>query len=135
VKVLGGQRVETIRYRPDGGFMLNTSVAQFDAARVVLSAGLGNARLAPQVGLSTPVRPNRGQILITERVERFLHYPTPYVRQTDNGSLQLGDPLFSGVGRPQTGAFMGRITRDESRWFSDLRSIQNMSGCFRGDVP
>ncbi|CAE6847919.1 Hydrogen cyanide synthase subunit HcnC [Paraburkholderia aspalathi] len=93
VKVRGGQRVETIRHLPAGGFEIDAGDAQFDAARVVLSAGLGNARLATQVSLSAPVRPNRGQILITERVERFLDYPTPYVRQTDNGSLQLGDSM------------------------------------------
>ncbi|MFM0758039.1 NAD(P)/FAD-dependent oxidoreductase [Paraburkholderia strydomiana] len=93
VTVCGGQQVETIQHRLGGGFAINTRTAQIDAERVVLAAGLGNANLAPQVGLCAPVRPNRGQILITERVERFLQYPTPYVRQTDNGSLQLGDSM------------------------------------------
>jgi len=62
-----------------------------DAGRVVLAAGLANRDLAPMVGLSAPVRPMRGQILVTERVAPFLSNPTIYVRQTVEGSVMLGD--------------------------------------------
>jgi len=60
------------------------------APRVVLAAGLGNKDLAAQVGLHAPVLPNRGQVLITERLKPFLHYPINKVRQTNEGSVQLG---------------------------------------------
>ncbi|NWA02357.1 NAD(P)/FAD-dependent oxidoreductase [Pseudomonas gingeri] len=59
--------------------------------RVVLAAGLGNQALAAQVGLNVKVTPNRGQILVTERLAPFLYHPTNYVRQTAEGSVQLGD--------------------------------------------
>ncbi|KKB62114.1 FAD-dependent oxidoreductase [Robbsia andropogonis] len=93
VSIQGKQRVESIAYVSDAGFAIKTAAKTFHAARVVLSAGLGNAALSSHVGLQAPVRPNRGQILITERVERFLEYPTSYVRQTDNSTLQLGDSM------------------------------------------
>jgi len=60
------------------------------APRIVLAAGLGNKDLAAQVGLHAPVLPNRGQVLITERLKPFLHYPINKVRQTNEGSVQLG---------------------------------------------
>ena len=60
------------------------------APRVVLAAGLGNKELAPQVGLNAPALPNRGQVLITERLRPFLSYPTNKARQTNEGSVQLG---------------------------------------------
>src|SRR5205807_9418659 len=34
------------------------------AEKIVLAAGNGNARLAPQVGLDAPARPQRGQIIV-----------------------------------------------------------------------
>lgn len=58
--------------------------------RVVLAAGLGNARLAPQLGLCAPVFPTRGQVLITERLRPFLSYPMNKLRQTLEGTVQIG---------------------------------------------
>lgn len=75
----------------DAGFRIHTRGQHFDAGKVVLAAGLGNRDLAPQVGLSAPVIPNRGQVLIAERVRHFLDYPTVHVRQTGEGTIQCGD--------------------------------------------
>lgn len=83
-------RVDQIA-RQAGGFRLTAGKQSIDAAKVVLCAGLGNRDLAPMVGLRAPVVPLRGQILVTERVKRFLDYPTLSVRQTAEGSLLLGD--------------------------------------------
>jgi len=58
--------------------------------RIVLSAGLGAARLAPQVGLSMPVKPERGQIVVTERMKPFLPYATNCIRQSVEGTVLLG---------------------------------------------
>ncbi|MEY4862736.1 MAG: hypothetical protein RLZ51_831 [Pseudomonadota bacterium] len=59
--------------------------------RLVLAAGLGNRTLAPMVGLRAPVQPNRGQVLVTERLQPFLRHPTLQVRQTHEGIVQIGD--------------------------------------------
>jgi len=48
-------------------FRLHTAAGEITAAHVVLAAGLGNARLAPMLGLHAPVRPQRGQIMIGSR--------------------------------------------------------------------
>ena len=75
-----------------GSFSLTIAGRQsLQSARVVLAAGLGNARLAPSVGLYAPVLPVRGQVMITERVAPFLPYPTTSVRQTREGTVQIGD--------------------------------------------
>ncbi|MEH6470488.1 MAG: FAD-dependent oxidoreductase [Halopseudomonas sp.] len=80
------------RVEPQNGrFRIHYGDQQLDADRVVLAAGLGNRELAPQVGLSAPVVPNRGQVLIAERVRHFLDYPTGHVRQTGEGTIQCGD--------------------------------------------
>jgi glycine/D-amino acid oxidase-like deaminating enzyme len=80
------------RITPRGeGFVLDTAVGTLSAAKVVLAAGLGNAALAPMVGLASPVRPNQGQIIVLERVPRFLALPLQTIRQTDEGTVLIGD--------------------------------------------
>ncbi len=73
------------------GFRISTSSGEIRARKVVLAAGLGNAKLAPLVGLSAPVRPLRGQVMVTEKLAPFLHYPLGTIRQTDEGGVMLGD--------------------------------------------
>lgn len=74
-----------------GGFELVTAGGTLQAERIVLASGLGNATLAPQVGLEAPVRPQRGQILVLERLQRLLEYPLATLRQTDEGTILVGD--------------------------------------------
>jgi hydrogen cyanide synthase HcnC len=66
---------------------------RFAAPRVVLAAGLGNAGLAPRFGLSAPVRPQRGQVIVTERAREVLPMPLTTIRQTTEGSVMLGDSV------------------------------------------
>jgi glycine/D-amino acid oxidase-like deaminating enzyme len=73
------------------GFELATPAGTVVARRVVLAAGLGNAALAPMVGLAAPVRPNKGQLIALERVPRFLSLPVETIRQTDEGTVLVGD--------------------------------------------
>jgi hydrogen cyanide synthase HcnC len=82
--------VESITAR-DGGFRLSTKHGEIGAGKIVLAAGLGNARIAPMVGLAAPVRPQRGHILVTERVAPFLAHPMATLRQTAEGSVMIGD--------------------------------------------
>lgn len=84
-----GFRVEHIAPERQGfrAFSQTSSVA---GGRIVLAAGLGAASLASQVGLSMPVKPERGQIVVTERVKSFLPYATNCMRQTLEGTVLLG---------------------------------------------
>ncbi|KAF1045434.1 NAD(P)/FAD-dependent oxidoreductase [Xylophilus sp.] len=63
---------------------------QWTGEKIVLAAGLSNDFLAPQLGLHAPVAANRGQVLITERLKKFLLCPTNKARQTAEGTVQLG---------------------------------------------
>jgi glycine/D-amino acid oxidase-like deaminating enzyme len=92
VQMTSGVRVQRIE-RDGSGFVVEAGGRRFHAARVVLAAGLGNRTLAQQVGIHAPVSPNRGQVLIAERVGHFLDFPTTYVRQTDEGTVQIGDSM------------------------------------------
>ncbi|NRF67524.1 FAD-binding oxidoreductase [Aquincola sp. S2] len=76
-----------------GLFTAHSGGRQFRAPKIVLAAGLGNAGLAGHVGLHAPVRPNRGQLLITERTEKILDCPTGHIRQTDEGGIQIGESM------------------------------------------
>jgi glycine/D-amino acid oxidase-like deaminating enzyme len=87
---LAEHRVEKIDYNP-GEFRMTTARGEVRAAKIVLAAGIANARLAPMVGLNIPVRAQRGQLVVTERTARFLNYPMQTVRQTDEGTLMIGD--------------------------------------------
>lgn len=64
---------------------------QFECSNVVLTAGTGNKVLGEMLGLDIPVFGLKGQILVTERVEPWLDYPSHKVRQTEAGSMLLGD--------------------------------------------
>ena len=61
--------------RDGGEFRLTTPQGEMRAGKVVLAAGNANMRLAPMVGLEAPMRPERGQIVVTERLRPFLRYP------------------------------------------------------------
>lgn len=87
---LADHRVERID-QTGGEFRMTTASGEVRAQRVVLAAGIDNARLAPMVGLQIPVRAQRGQLIVTEKIAPFLHYPMQTVRQTDEGGVMIGD--------------------------------------------
>ena len=75
-----------------GAFRIATAAGDVHAGKVVLAAGNANAQLAPMVGLDAPMRDNhRGQIVVTRRMPRFLRFPVVTVRQTDEGTVMIGD--------------------------------------------
>lgn len=89
-KIISGGPVHEIE-QTSFGFRLRTPVRSFECARVVVAAGLGTPKLASMLGMTVDVRPQRGQNLITERVKPFLSMPLSRIRQTADGSVQLGD--------------------------------------------
>ena len=117
---------DVARISPDGGdFTVHGSRGTWRAGKVVLAAGLGNRALAPQVGLNAPVTPNRGQVLVSERVEPFLHYPTLNVRQTDEGTVQFGDSMEEvGFDDFTTTRVLADIARRGVRTFPFLKDLR-----------
>ncbi len=81
-----GARVHTI----ERSFRVTTNAGVFEAPKLLLAAGNGIPPLAEQVGLHVPTAPERGQVLVTERVERFLPMPMGNLRQTAEGTVMIG---------------------------------------------
>lgn len=95
------------------------------APKVVLAAGLGNAALAPLFGLNAPVRPQRGQILVTERTSKAWPIPLGNIRQTPEGTVLLGsseeDVGFDTSQRPEV---MQKIAQRAVMCFPWLAELQ-----------
>ncbi|WP_418317204.1 NAD(P)/FAD-dependent oxidoreductase [Piscinibacter sakaiensis] len=124
VELLGGRSVQAIDFA-DGRFAVRTGSEVLQAPRIVLAAGLGNAKLAPLVGLNAPVQPNRGQVLICERAAPFLDFPTLNVRQTDEGTVQLGDSMEDvGLDDRTTTEVVTAIARRAVRTFPALSRLK-----------
>lgn len=83
-------RVERINAAPNN-FTVTADGQTYSAPRLVLGAGLGNKALGEMVGLHVPVRPVRGQIIVTERVQAVLPMPTLMIRQTVEGGIMIGE--------------------------------------------
>lgn len=73
-----------------GDFRIAIGDETLVAPRVVIAAGLGTQALASQVGLEVPVHPERGQILVTERLAPMLPLPASGLRQTADGTVMIG---------------------------------------------
>ncbi|TKZ22165.1 FAD-binding oxidoreductase [Shimia litoralis] len=57
---------------------------------LILCAGLGSADLAPMLGFRTAIRPQKGELMITERIQDRLPFVSSTVRQVDEGGIQIG---------------------------------------------
>lgn len=90
VEYYPNQVIDIIEAR-QGGFFAQATQGIVAAQKVVLCAGLGNSRLGKMLGMEIPVVADRGQIMITERLQPFLKLPTGQVRQTAEGTVQIGD--------------------------------------------
>ncbi len=108
-----GRAVAGIAPVAGGGFEIAAGDGTVAAERVVLAAGIGNARLAPMVGLRAEVRPQRGQVIVTEKAAPFLSYPLHTIRQTDEGGVMIGDSVeeigAEEIGAEDAGAEDGRV--------------------------
>lgn len=71
-------------------YRLDTSSGEIQVRKIVMAAGLGNLALASMLGKSLPIVPQKGQILVTERVSPFLSLPISGLRQTVGGSVMIG---------------------------------------------
>ena len=87
--VLTGKTVTDVT-KPDGFRIHCDDGTTVDAGKVILSAGLGAAVLGPKLGFKAPVRPQRGQVLITEKLPKMINRPSLIARQVDEGGIQIG---------------------------------------------
>ncbi len=116
--------VRAIEARGDA-FAIDSAAGRFACGRVVVCAGLGTTALARPLGLEIPLRPLRGQLLISERVPRFLPCATLQVRQTADGTLQIGDSHEDvGYDDATTLAVIERLAARALRIFPHLAGVR-----------
>lgn len=108
------------------GWRIHTSQGKVEVPRVVLAAGLGSVRLASRMGVSIPVIPQKGQLLVTERLAPFLPFPMSGLRQAGNGSVMIG------YTQENTGFETG-TTASAARYLS-RRALQAFPGLKRARV-
>jgi len=102
------------------------------APRIVIAAGLGSPALARQVGLEVPVRPERGQVLVTERLAPFLPLPASGLRQTEEGTVMIGATKdhsgFDVSTTTQAAAWLSRKTIDIVPALAGARLVRQWAG-------
>lgn len=88
-RVLTGRQVVAVD-RSDGFRVTCAGGEVVEAGKLVLAAGLGATALAPMLGFQAPIRPQRGQVMITEKLPRLLNRPSVDLRQVEEGGFQIG---------------------------------------------
>lgn len=85
------QGVEVLSIKQAGkDYSVQTSQGEIQAEKVVLAAGLGNIKLAEKLGVNSHLMPQKGQLLVTEKIAPFLSFPFGGLRQTKHGSVMIG---------------------------------------------
>lgn len=119
-----GAKVTSLKKDGDG-FSINLGSERVSAARIVIAAGLGSKVLAAQVGLDLPIRPQRGQILVTERIQPVLPLPLHSVRQTKDGTIMIGSTHEEvGLDASTTSAAASALSARAVRSFPDLHDVR-----------
>ncbi len=97
---------------------------RFEAEKIVIACGHGIPALAAKTGLHCPTRPQRGQILVTERLDPILPMPMGSIRQTDEGSIMLGVSHEEvGFNDMNTGDVAGAIAARAVRILPALKTV------------
>lgn len=89
-RILNGKTVNSVERNGDGFRIACGDGTAVYAGKVVLCAGLGAADLGPKLGFKAPVRPERGQVLITEKMPKLMNRPSLFARQVNEGGVQIG---------------------------------------------
>ena len=141
-KYLGGRyfsRNEVVTIKHDGkAFIAQTVEESFTAPKIVIACGHGITKLAPMVGLKAPIRPQRGQVLVTERIEATTEMALGSIRQTDEGGFMFGNSeeevgFNDGTTLPVTGNIAARAVKAFPQ-LAKVRLVRNW-GCIRVLTP
>lgn len=121
-----------------GGFAVVAGGQCYESAKIVIAAGLGSASLGRMVGLDVPLLPQRGQLLVTERLRPLLPMAASGLRQTAEGTVMIGVTQESvGYDVHTTSSAAARVASRALRILPDLaraRLIRHWS-CLRILTP
>lgn len=117
---------EVERVEKDGeGFCVTTARGRYRGGKVVMAAGHGNTRLGPMLGMDVPIHPEKGQILVTERAAPLLPLPTHVLRQTNEGTIMIGDSHEdTGYSTASTSPVMAQMAAYAVRCFPALAKLR-----------
>ncbi|TCT11080.1 NAD(P)/FAD-dependent oxidoreductase [Paralcaligenes ureilyticus] len=136
--ILGNRPATGITALTGGGFSVTAGGERYEGAQVVIAAGLGSASLGRMVGLDVPLRPQRGQLLVTERLRPLLPLPASGIRQTAEGTVMIGVTQENvGYDLHTTSSAAARMTHNALRILPDLaqaRLVRHWS-CLRILTP
>ncbi len=130
---------DVARITHDGGaFIAESATNRFTAPKIVLACGHGITKLAPMVGLNTPIRPQRGQVLVTEKIEATVAMALGSIRQTDEGGFMFGNSeeetgFDDGTTLPVTQNIAARAVKAFPQ-MENVRLVRNW-GCIRVLTP
>jgi len=114
------------------GFTIETQKERYFTPRLVIAAGLGSAALAEQVDLQVPLRPQRGQVLVTERIAPLLPLPASGLRQTREGTIMIGatqeEVGFDTSTTGKAAAYLSRKTVRLVPALADLTLVRQWAG-------
>lgn len=103
------------------GFAIHAAGKRYTCDRVIIAAGLANAWLAPMVGLDVPVRPQRGEIIVLERMKPFLRHPMLTLRQTGEGTVMIAEAkVEAGFDKSTDMGVLGALARRAVKTFPAL---------------
>ncbi|WP_138464361.1 FAD-binding oxidoreductase [Poseidonocella sp. HB161398] len=131
-RILSGQEAVALG-REAGLWQVETAEARHAAPVLVLAAGTGNLALGRMAGIEIPVSGLKGQILVTERTGPRLPLPTHKVRQTEAGTLLLGDSKEpeAGLDDRSSGAVIADIAARSLKmfpWLSEVNLVRAWGG-------
>ena len=131
VQAMGGHvtleaTVSAIRPQHNGGFALALANGEtLQTEQVVLCAGLGAATLARDLGFITQVRPQLGELLITEKLGDRLPFLSSTIRQVDEGGVQIGGTKANaGLDDRETLPIMSKLARHAVTVFPALADVR-----------
>ncbi len=150
VEVRKGEEVLRIERIPSG-FRVETSCGRYEAGLVVLSAGSWSPLLSESLCLNLPIKPRRGQIIVTEPIERALNHTvlsSKYIvakynvetgkgeglalEQTHHGNFLIGATReFVGYDRRVTSSALKRLAKTAVEAFpflKELRVVRSFAG-------
>lgn len=108
----------------DGGFVVQTTSGSFRSPRVVVAAGLATPGLTAPLDFRIPLKSDRGQLLVTERLAPLLNYPASGLRQTADGTVMIGATKETDTDRGVTTASAKKLALRATRIVPALASVR-----------
>lgn len=121
-----GRTVEDIRHE-GGTFSVRAGGDTFRSKKLVIAAGNGTRKLASLLGMNVPVTPQRGQVLVTERLQPMLseEVTVTSIRQVAEGGIMMGESQEdAGFDNSTTVPVLAKIAERAVACFPALRHAQ-----------